>query len=127
MTDAAERKRLLIIDDDEGLRELFEIAMEKAGYQVTGAEDGVLGLAKVKVFRPHLIVLDLMMPRLSGFEVLRHLQSDGHGDIPVIVITGFSETASEQLVRQEPNVVEFLQKPIEYAALAALVRRLLAR
>jgi CheY-like chemotaxis protein len=119
-------KKLLIIDDDDSLREVFEVTMEKAGYQVAGAADGLLGLAKAKVFKPHLIVLDLMMPKLDGFEVLRRLQSEGLGGIPVIVITGYSESASAQIVRSEPNVVEFLQKPIQYPELPALIARLLA-
>lgn len=123
----AEPKRLLVIDDDESLCELFQTTMEKAGYHVAAAEDGVVGLAKVASFRPHLIVLDLMMPRLSGFEVLHKLQAEGKGDIPVVVVTGYSDAANEQVVRQEPNVVEFLQKPIKYAELTELLERLLAR
>lgn len=119
-------KRLLIVDDDDSLRQIFVITMEAAGYQVAGAEDGILGIAKVKAFRPHLIVLDLMMPRLNGFDVLRRLQDEGHGSIPVVVVTGFSESANEQLVRHEPNVVAFMPKPIKYAELTALIGRLLA-
>lgn len=122
---ASEPKRLLIIDDDESLREIFTLMMTKAGYRVFEAEDGVVGLARMKAFRPHLVVLDLMMPRLSGFEVIHRMQSEGLGDIPVVVITGFSQSASEQVVRQEPNVLEFLRKPIEYAKLTELIGRLL--
>lgn len=122
-----EPKRLLVVDDDEDLRYLFTRAMEKTGYAVASAEDGELGLAKAKVFRPHLIVLDLMMPKLSGFEVLRRLQAEGFGDIPIVIISGFSDEASEQLIRQEPNVVDFLRKPIKYADLPALIGRLLSR
>jgi CheY-like chemotaxis protein len=127
MDDASrEAKRLLVIDDDESLCEIFTMTMEKAGYQVADAGDGELGLAKAKVFKPHLIVLDMMMPKLNGFEVLRRLQSEGLGAIPVIVITGYSDPANAQIVRQEPNVVEFLQKPIRYADLPALIGRLLS-
>ena len=121
-----DEKRLLIIDDDESLCEIFKLTMEKAGYQVADAGDGERGLAKAKVFKPHLIVLDMMMPKLNGFGVLRRLQSEGLGGIPVIVITGFSDPANAQIVRQEPNVVEFLQKPIPYADLPALIARLLS-
>lgn len=126
MTDAAEGKRLLIIDDDDELRDLFEMAMRKEGYQVAGAADGLLGLAKAKVFKPHLIVLDMMMPKLDGFGVLRGLQSEGMGGIPVVVITGFSDSANAQIVKSEPNVVEFLQKPIKFLELPGLISRLLA-
>lgn len=118
-------KRLLVIDDDDGLREIFKHFMEREGYLVAEAEDGVVGLAKVPVLKPHLIVLDLMMPNLNGFDVLHRLQKDGLGHIPVIIITGYSESANEQILRQEPNVVEFLKKPIAYAELLKLIRRLL--
>jgi DNA-binding response OmpR family regulator len=118
--------RLLIIDDDDSLRELFAYAMEKEGFQVAQASDGLKGLEKAVVYKPHLIVLDLMMPNLNGFETLHRLQLKGLGEIPVIVITGYSESANAHIVRQEPNVVEFLSKPIEYAALAATIRKLLA-
>lgn len=123
---SAGEKRLLIIDDDDSLCEIFSLTMKNAGYQVADAADGEMGLAKAKVFKPHLIVLDLMMPKLNGFEVLRRLQSEGMGYIPVIVITGYSDPANAQIVRSEPNVVEFMQKPIKYAELPALIARLLA-
>lgn len=126
MTSAPESaKRLLVIDDDDGLRELFKHFMAREGYIVAEAEDGVVGLAKIPVFKPQLIVLDLMMPNLNGFEVLHRLQKDSLGHIPVIIITGYSESANEQILRQEPNVVEFLKKPIAYAELVKLIRRLL--
>jgi DNA-binding response OmpR family regulator len=119
------KPRVLLIDDDEGLREVFELFMRKEGFHVAAAEDGEIGLAKAAVFRPHLIVVDLMMPRLNGFEVIHRLQAGDLARIPVIVMTGFSETANEQLIRQEPNVLEFLSKPVDYAALARRIREAL--
>lgn len=118
--------RVLVIDDDEGLRELFDLYMRKAGFNVASAEDGVLGLAKAAVFQPHLIVVDLMMPRLNGFEVIHRLQAGELARVPVIVVTGFSETANEALIRQEPNVLDFLSKPISYPDLARRIREALA-
>lgn len=126
MTASPEPQRLLLIDDDEDLRMLFELSMKKEGFVVASAEDGVKGLAKVPVFNPHLIVLDLMMPLLDGFGVLRGLQKQGLGSIPVIVITGYSEKANAGLVSSEPNVVAFMQKPIKYGELVEKIRGLLA-
>lgn len=126
MADSAEERRLLVIDDDESLRDIFTYAMTKEGFVVASAEDGAAGLAKVAVFRPHLIVLDLMMPKLDGFGVLRGLQAGGFKDIPVIVITGYSDKANEGLLGSEPSVVAFLVKPIAYDDLARRVRALLA-
>ena len=118
-------KRILLIDDDESLRELFQLAMSKE-FNAAVAEDGVKGLAKVPAFKPHLIVLDLMMPHLSGFEVIRKLQVGGFQNIPVIVITGYSDQANESLINEEPNVVAFFHKPLKFDELKAKINGLLA-
>jgi two-component system OmpR family response regulator len=125
MADPANAKRLLLIDDDESLRELFELAMGKR-FNVAVAEDGVKGLAKVAAFKPHLIVLDLMMPHLNGFEVIHQLQALGFNDIPVIVVTGYSDKANESIVGSEANVVAFFAKPLKFDELTAKIDGLLA-
>ena len=118
-------KRVLLIDDDESLRELFQLAMGKE-FNVAVAEDGVKGLAKAAAFRPHLIVLDLMMPQLDGFAVIHKLQATELASVPVVVITGYSDRANEGLVIQEPNVVAFFHKPLKFDELAAKLRALLS-
>lgn len=125
MTEPASAKRVLLIDDDESLRELFQLAMGKR-FNVAVAEDGVKGLAKVPAFKPHLIVLDLMMPLLDGFAVIHRLQEMGHQDIPVVVITGYSDQANENIVSREPNVVAFFHKPLKFDELTAKLNGLLA-
>ena len=124
MTDPSAAKRLLIIDDDEDLRDIFERYMAKEGFTVSSAEDGLKGLARIAVFKPDLIVLDLMMPNLNGFEVLHKMQQEKI-NVPVIVVTGFSQSANEQIIRQEPNVVEFVKKPIQYKELTVLIKKVL--
>lgn len=118
-------RRLLIIDDDQGLCEVFDLFMTKQGFQVAAAADGALGLKKLPVWRPELIVLDLMMPNLNGFEFLHRLRDTPFASVPVIVMTGFSDQANEELVRREPNVVEFLRKPVDYGTLAETIKSLL--
>lgn len=118
-------KRVLLIDDDESLRELFMLAMSK-DFNAAVADDGVTGLAKAAVFKPHLIVLDLMMPGLNGFEVLRRLHSEGLQGVPVIVITGYSDQANEGLVSKEPNVVAFCTKPLKFNELIEKIKSTLA-
>ena len=125
MTDPSGGKRVLLIDDDESLRELFVLAMG-AEFNVAVAEDGVKGLAKVAAFKPHLIVLDLMMPFLDGFEVIHKLQALGFKDIPVVVITGYSDQAKESIVSKEPNVLAFFHKPLKFDDLTAKIHGLLA-
>jgi len=125
MTDSAAAKRVLLIDDDESLRELFVLAMGQV-FNVAVAEDGVKGMAKVAAFNPQLIVLDLMMPLLNGFEVIHRLQAEGFKDIPVLVITGYSDKANESIIDREKNVVAFLHKPLKFEELIAKIKVLLA-
>lgn len=125
MTEPKTDKRILLIDDDESLRELFVLAMSKR-FNAAVAEDGVKGLAKVAAFKPHLIVLDLMMPHLDGFGVIHKLQAEGLQDIPVIVITGYSDQANESIISQEPNVLAFFHKPLKFDELIAKIDGLLA-
>ena len=125
MAESMQNKRVLLIDDDESLRELFQMALGKR-FNVAVAEDGLKGLAKAAAFKPHLIVLDLMMPLLDGFGVIHKLQEQGLASVPVVVITGYSDQASESLVSSEPNVVAFLRKPLKFDELTVKLEGLLA-
>lgn len=118
------RPVVLVIDDDEELRALMAHMLGKAGFETLGAEDGELGLARARTRAPDLIVLDLMMPKLDGFGVLRAMQAAGMR-IPVVVVTGYSTEANEQILRSEPNVVEFLPKPVNYEELVGVIRKVL--
>ena len=122
-----EPRRVLIIDDEDSLREIFRRFMEKEGFIVEEAEDGSKGLAKIEDFNPDIVFLDLMMPQLSGFEVIHRLQGKGLVKIPVVIITGYSDEANEQIIRAEPNVVELLKKPIRFGELVDLIDRLLKK
>lgn len=117
---------VLVIDDDDDLRELMRVMLGKAGYEVVDAADGVAGLALARTRAPDLIVLDLMMPKLDGFGVLRGMRAEGLR-IPVVVVTGYSETANAQILRSDLGVVELLPKPVKYDELIALIRRVLGR
>lgn len=121
---SAAPRLVLVIDDDEELRGLLRVFLGQAGFEVAEAEDGEVGLARARLRAPDLIVLDLMMPKLDGFGVLHRMQAEGLS-IPVVVVTGYSETANAQIVRSEPNVVGFLAKPVDYGELVALIRRVL--
>ncbi|MEK7388604.1 MAG: response regulator [Elusimicrobiota bacterium] len=117
---------VLIIDDDDGVRELLLFLVRKEGYRADAAYDGEDGLKKAERLSPDLIILDLMLPRHGGFELLRQLQGSELSKIPIIVITGrYTDRATADMICQESNVVEFLEKPIKQNALAATLRRIL--
>ena len=120
-------KLVLIIDDDEGIRDLLSFAVKKEGYRVETAEDGEEGLQKALSLRPDLLVLDLMLPRYGGFELLRELQKGDSAKTPIIVVTGrYTDRPTTDLIRQESNVVELMEKPIKINALLLALERNLA-
>ncbi len=69
-------KQILAVDDEQNIRRLLEVNLQRAGYQVTTAWDGQDALEKLSRQRPDMVVLDVMMPRIDGFEVLRRLKAD---------------------------------------------------
>jgi len=90
---------ILLIDDSRFMRMANERALSRAGYKVLGADDGQKGLELAKQHRPDLILLDMLLPKLAGTEVLRRLKSDPEtSSIPVIVLTSLSEKNKEKLV-----------------------------
>lgn len=119
-------KLVLLVDDDESLLDLMEHVVKKEGFRTARAMDGQEALTKVAALTPDAIVLDFMLPNLSGYEALREFQARGHGDIPVLVVTGrVLDAKSVDEVRREPNVKEFLQKPVRPVMLAAALHRIL--
>lgn len=125
MTEPKE-KLVLLVDDDDAIQKLLVHVIGKEGFQVEAAGDGEEALRKIEQRAPALIVLDLMLPRYGGFEVLRHLQGSDQGRIPIIVITGrYTDRSTAELIRQESNVVDFLEKPIKLQVLLAALHRVL--
>jgi two-component system alkaline phosphatase synthesis response regulator PhoP len=119
-------KLVMIVDDDENTRELLEFVVKKEGFRAATAKDGEDGLNKVQALRPDVILLDLMMPRYGGFEVLRRLQSGESARIPIVIITGrCTDKSTAEMIRQESNVVDFMQKPIDPAVLTMALHRIL--
>ena len=119
-------KLVLIIDDDDGIRELMTFLIKKEGYRAETAVDGEDGYQKAEKLKPDLIVLDLMMPRYGGFEVLRQLQGSPLAKIPIVVVTGrYTDRSTAEMIRQESNVVDFLEKPLKANVLGAVLERLL--
>ena len=126
-TNSGSREKIvMIVDDDDSVRELLEYVVKKEGFAVVKAADGDEALKKIESLPPDLILLDLMMPRYGGYEVLRRLQHGETARIPIVVITGrYTERTTTEMIRQESNVVEFMEKPIKTSVLTALLQRLL--
>ena len=119
-------KLVMIVDDDESVRDLLEFVVQKEGFRVETAVDGEEGLNKIQALLPDIILLDLMMPRYGGFEVLRQLQGGETARIPIIIITGrCADRTTAEMIRQESNVIDFLEKPLRPVVLAMALHRIL--
>ncbi len=117
--------RVLIADDNPQILELLEAYLEPLGVRVLLAADGEATLAAVERDQPDLILLDVMMPKRSGFEVCRLLKEDRrYRDIPIIMVTALNEAGDIERAR-ECGADDFLSKPVNKIELLARVQNLL--
>jgi len=118
-------ERIMVVDDDLNIQLALKYRLEKEGYHVLLARDGVDALEKVKAGKPNLVILDLAMPRMDGFEFLEQMKGGG-GDstVPVIVLTayGYESNRARSL---ELGAVEFVAKPFSPRQLVAEVWKIL--
>jgi CheY-like chemotaxis protein len=114
-------KRILVVEDEDAVRELERFILEGAGYEVMEARDGLEGLAKAEFRRPDLILLDLMMPDVSGGrmfdEMKEHPATSG---IPIVVVTGKPD--AHQMFDEEIGPENVIMKPFEATALLARIQ-----
>ncbi len=123
---AADEKLILVIEDDDSSRELMEAVLKKEGFRVESARDGESGLEKARELKPHLILLDMRLPKFAGAELVRMFQEGATADIPVVIVTGQSgDRANAEELRREPNVKGFYQKPVNAAAIGMAFHMLL--
>lgn len=109
-------KKVLVIDDDENTVKFLSVALRRNGYEPIGAYDGKEGLQKVRDSGPDLIVLDVMMPKKTGWVVFRQLRKDeNYRSIPVIMLTSVSAVLEEQDAKAEEEH--------EYEGLRELLRK----
>jgi two-component system, chemotaxis family, chemotaxis protein CheY len=118
------RSQVLVVEDNEQIRELVAAVLEHAGYQVQVAENGAEALDRVREACPQLIVLDLMMPVLNGWEFLEVTTREGLcASTSIVVMSAFLATSTVPQVKMPPTVREMLPKPFEVSDLLAIAER----
>jgi DNA-binding response OmpR family regulator len=117
------KKKILMIDDEPEFAEMTQILLEANSFEVVVANDGLAGIQKAQTERPHLILLDLVMPAPGGFEVLRRLQADETTKYtPVVMLT--SKRESKNIFKaQELRATDYLMKPCSASELLEVVRK----
>ncbi|MBN1459297.1 MAG: response regulator [Armatimonadetes bacterium] len=119
-------KKIMAVDDERHIVRLIQVNLERAGYQVITAFDGPDALKKVENERPDVIVLDVMMPKMDGFEVLKRLQANPETrGIPVIMLTAKAQDA-DVFRGWASGVSAYLTKPFNPLELLTFVKRILS-
>lgn len=119
------RKKILVIEDDDVMRELMRMTLEQNGYEVATAEDGVRGYDTALFFKPDLIVTDIRMPGADGIHVVRRVRDTALLEkTPILVTTAFGSGSATFSLQLGANAFE--PKPINQQNFLATVKRLLA-
>ncbi len=118
--------RVLLVDDDRSSRDSVARDIASLGFQVDRASDGHDALEKLEALVPHVVVTDLMMPRMDGYDLLRNLKLQGRMP-PVIVLSAFGNTETAARIVNEFGAFWFLEKPVQFDALRLLLERAAAQ
>jgi phosphate regulon transcriptional regulator PhoB len=120
-------KKILVIEDDKDIVELVKYNLEKEGYQLLAAADGSAGLAQLRKAPPDLLILDLMLPKLSGLEVCKEVRrDDALNRLPILILTARGEEP-DRVVGLELGADDYVTKPFSPRELVARVKALLRR
>jgi two-component system response regulator MtrA len=117
-------ERVLLVEDDDSIREITSLGLQRAGFRVTAASDGRGGLARARQPVFDLLILDVMLPGLDGFELCREVRRTSR--VPILMLTARTDTV-DVVVGLESGADDYLKKPFEVPELVARVRALLRR
>jgi two-component system, OmpR family, alkaline phosphatase synthesis response regulator PhoP len=117
-------QRILVVDDEANIRDLARLYLEKEGFSVEVAVDGRDAIARFAQVQPSLVVLDLMMPGMDGFEVCRELRRES--DVPILMVTARNEDV-DKIVGLELGADDYLTKPFNPREMVARVKAILRR
>lgn len=114
-------KRVLVVDDNQDSAESLSLLLELMGHSVRTAHDGEQAIAAADAFRPHLVLMDIEMPRMNGYDAARHLRkAPWTADVTLVALSGWGQDEDVERSR-EAGFDAHLVKPVEAAALEALL------
>lgn len=126
--------KILVVDDDPDMRETLEMILEVAGYTIVTACDGEECLVRLKEEQPDLLILDLLMPKMDGFEVCKALKDprlSKYAKIPIIILSSIRHGVSQRRYELETGVQldvdDYVEKPVEGNVLIERVERILKK
>jgi DNA-binding response OmpR family regulator len=119
-----EKPRIIIVDDDRDTRELLAMALESEGFEVTSAANGLRLISSLQLRRPHLILLDVNMSWIDGFELCKAVKkNESFRDIPVVFVSGRGEP-EDRRKGMEAGAADYFVKPLDLNLLLARIREL---
>ncbi|MCK5570714.1 MAG: response regulator, partial [Spirochaetes bacterium] len=117
--------KILVVDDEKVNVDFFQVMLSKLGFEVDTAYDGEEALKRIKVFNPDIILLDLIMPKLSGFELTNILKKDEKTKhIPIIILTAIDDI-KEKVDMLELGIEDYITKPFNFIEILARIRSIL--
>lgn len=117
-------KKILIVEDDSNIRELLRLYLEREGYEILEAENGAVGLKLWKQENPDMLLLDVMMPVMDGWQVCKEIRAESR--VPIIIITAKGETF-DKVSGLEMGADDYIVKPLEMREVIARVRAVFRR
>jgi len=119
-------KKILIVEDEKSILKLESLLLTAKGYQVQGVEEGSAAIEAVKSFRPDLVLLDIMLPGIDGFEICRRLKADRETrGIPVVMLT--ARNSCQDIIRgKEAGASCYITKPFKTSVMVETVQNVLA-
>ena len=123
----AEQERILVVDDESDIIEIVTYTLENSGYTVEVAGNGEEAIAKTQEFNPDLILLDIMLPRMNGFDVCRVIKSSIFtGHIPIIMFSAKKEI-DDKVLATEVGADDYIQKPFNRSELLSRIKMVISR
>ena len=120
----AHAKKVLVVDDDPGIIKLLQSILAADGFEVATARDGLDAMVQIKNSKPDLIVLDIMMPEINGYDVCRNLKFDSpYKDIPIILLTSRDQEIDPRIGQMIG--IDYMQKPVDRTVFLSKVKQAL--